>query len=606
MIRESHFQPDRCWRAITICLFLLFSAGLSHPQTTSAPTIPKLIRFGGVARDLDGKPLTGVVGITFSLYSEQTGGAPLWMETQNVQADANGHYSVLLGGTMADGLPAEIFASEQARWIGVQVEQQSEQPRVLLVSAPYALKAGDAETLGGLPPSAFARSASQSAGDATPAIGKAPTPSQTARTSALASSDVTTTGGTAKTIPLFTSATNIQNSIVTQTGTTAVTVSGKLSATGNLTSTALVSGGTISSGGAVNVAGDVREDINGKNKGGSAGYTPGIRFGSGNTGEAIASDRAGTVNKNGLDFYTAYTSRISITNSGPVGVGTQTPQAWFEVDAHAFEDAAHIDGWNAPSGSNTSGGFGLIATGGNSDPIGDSGTGGTAIIGTGGGGVGVPSFDGAGGVFTGGNLSFNGDGVDGNAGSGYAGNFTGDVVATGSFMGGQIVTRIDDPLDPANKFLVHSSLESSEMKNFYDGMVITDEQGEATVELPKWFETLNTDFRYQLTVIGQFAQAVVEREIQNHAFAIRTSLPNVKVSWQVTGVRQDAYAKTHPIVVEQEKDARLRGFYIHPELHGVQAERQIEWARHPQLMRKLQQQRQALNAAQARSVAAKH
>lgn len=605
MTRESHFQPAQRPLAITTCLFLLFSACLSHAQISGAPTLPKLIRFSGVARDLDGKPLTGVVGVRFSLYSEQTGGSPLWMETQNVQVEANGHYSVLLGVTMADGLPAEIFASEQARWIGVQVEQQAEQPRSLLVSAPYALKAGDAETLGGLPASAFLRAVPPTNNQSLASVTAAPGLTAAGVISNKVS-NVTTSGGTPNTIPLFTSATNIQNSIVTQTGTTTLNVKGKLSATGNVTSSALVSGATLSSNGAVNVAGDLREDIDGKNKGGSGGYTPGIRFGVGNTGEAISSDRAGTVNQNGLDFYTDFTSRLSITNAGPVGVGTQTPQAWFEVSSQAFEDATHVDGWNAPSGSNISGGFGLIATGGNSDPIGNSGTGGTAVIGTGGGGVGVPSFDGVGGVFTGGNTSFNGDGVDGNAGSGYAGNFTGDVVATGSFTGGQSVMRIDDPLDPANKFLVHSSLESSEMKNFYDGIVVTDGQGVATVELPQWFETLNTDFRYQLTVIGQFAQAVVAREVQNHSFAIRTNLPNVKVSWQVTGVRHDAYAKTHPIVVEQEKEARQRGFYVHPELHGAPAERQIEWARHPELMRKLQQERRAMSAAQTHAVAAKH
>jgi len=105
------------------------------------------------------------------------------------------------------------------------------------------------------------------------------------------------------------------------------------------------------------------------------------------------------------------------------------------------------------------------------------------------------------------------------------------------------------------------------------------------VHLPNWFEVLNTDFRYQLTVIGQFAQAIVAREIQDGEFAIRTSAPNVKVSWQVTGVRQDAYAKAHPLVVEEQKEARLRGFYIHPELYGAPAEKQIEWARHPALMR---------------------
>jgi hypothetical protein len=152
--------------------------------------------------------------------------------------------------------------------------------------------------------------------------------------------------------------------------------------------------------------------------------------------------------------------------------------------------------------------------------------------------------------------------------------------------------KIDHPLDPANKYLVHASVESSEMMNIYTGNVTTDAQGEASVQLPDWFEVLNTDFRYQLTVIGQFAQVIVSREVQNHEFAIRSSVPNVKVSWQITGVRQDAFAKANPLVVEQEKEPRLKGFYIHPEFYGAAAEKQIEWARHPQLMKMLQERAQ--------------
>jgi len=122
------------------------------------------------------------------------------------------------------------------------------------------------------------------------------------------------------------------------------------------------------------------------------------------------------------------------------------------------------------------------------------------------------------------------------------------------------------------------------------------------VQLPEWFEALNTDFRYQLTVIGQFAQAVVAHEIENNRFEIRTNAPNVKVSWQVTGVRQDAYAKAHPLVVEQQKDARLRGFYIHPDLFGAPPEKQIEWARHPQTMKQIKEtQARQLTAAQSRT-----
>jgi hypothetical protein len=145
------------FRAACVAAVLLSLAAFTFAQTSAATAsaLPRLVRFGGTVKDLNGAPLTGVVGITFALYSEQTGGAALWIETQNVTADSNGHYVALLGSTKPDGLPADLFTSEQAHWVGVQVSGQAEQPRVLLVSAPYALKAGDAETIGGLPPSAF-------------------------------------------------------------------------------------------------------------------------------------------------------------------------------------------------------------------------------------------------------------------------------------------------------------------------------------------------------------------------------------------------------------------------------------------------------------------
>ena len=127
--------------------------------------------------------------------------------------------------------------------------------------------------------------------------------------------------------------------------------------------------------------------------------------------------------------------------------------------------------------------------------------------------------------------------------------------------------KIDHPLDPANKYLVHTSVESSEMMNIYSGNVTTDELGLATVTMPDWFEAENTDFRYQLTVVDErFAQAVVSKRIANHQFTIHTNASNVQVSWQITAVRQDVYAKAHPLVVEQVKGDKERGFYQHPEL----------------------------------------
>ena len=177
---------------------------------------------------------------------------------------------------------------------------------------------------------------------------------------------------------------------------------------------------------------------------------------------------------------------------------------------------------------------------------------------------------GDGGFFEGGSNSLNaGDGVFGLTGSGFAGNFSGSINVSNQIFAAVKDFRIDHPLDPANKYLTHSSVESSEMMNIYTGNVSTDAQGEATVHLPDWFEVLNTDFRYQLTVLGQFAQAIVGNKIAKHQFTIRTNVPNVEVSWQVTGVRQDRFAKANPLVIDQEKEARVRGFYIHPELYGA-------------------------------------
>jgi trimeric autotransporter adhesin len=152
--------------------------------------------------------------------------------------------------------------------------------------------------------------------------------------------------------------------------------------------------------------------------------------------------------------------------------------------------------------------------------------------------------------------------------------------------------RIDHPLDPANRYLSHSFVESPDMMNVYNGNITTDQNGEAIVTLPDYFEALNRDFRYQLTVIGQFAQAIVANEIIDNRFGIKTDLPGVKVSWQVTGIRQDAYANKHRIPVEEEKPERERGHYQHPELFNQPEEKSLEWARNPALKREIKIRRE--------------
>jgi hypothetical protein len=155
-----------------------------------------------------------------------------------------------------------------------------------------------------------------------------------------------------------------------------------------------------------------------------------------------------------------------------------------------------------------------------------------------------------------------------NTAGGYAGYFNGRVHVNGvlSKSGGGFL--IDNPVDPANKILCHSLVESPDMMNIYNGNVTTDNDGKAVVELPGYFDALNRDYRYQLTVVGQFAQAIVAKEIKNNQFVIGTDAPNVRVSWQVTGIRHDAWANAHRSNAEIDKPETERGKYLTPEEHG--------------------------------------
>jgi hypothetical protein len=176
----------------------------------------------------------------------------------------------------------------------------------------------------------------------------------------------------------------------------------------------------------------------------------------------------------------------------------------------------------------------------------------------------------AGGQFRG-HMDPNGNGL-------FAGNVgvAGNLTVSGTLQKGSGSFKIDHPLDPENKYLYHSFVESPDMKNIYDGVVQLDEQGEAEVHLPSWFEALNKDFRYQLTAIGAAAPNLhVSRKIHNNQFWIAGGEPGMEISWQITGTREDAYAKTHRIPVEEQKPVAERGHYLHPDAFGLSSDRGI-------------------------------
>jgi hypothetical protein len=294
----------------------------------------------------------------------------------------------------------------------------------------------------------------------------------------------------------------------------------------------------------------------------------------------IALPFSGTTESNNVAFAVGNTA---VNGYGILGDGG--------IASGALPGGVGVEGSGGNSnGGGSTGGYGVYGGGGPTVAIGDYGGigggfegGGSLTLGVG-GGDGVYALGGlSGGTGTAGNgitAYPGGAGAHNGISYGLAGLFGGDVYVSGSLAkaGGSFV--IDHPTDTANKYLYHSFVESPDMMNIYNGNIVTDASGAAIVTMPDWFEALNRDFRYQLTVIGQQAQAWVAAELVNRAFTIKTDKGNVKVSWQITGIRQDAWANAHRIPLEVEKAPADQGRYLHPELFGHEGEPAIG-DRHP-------------------------
>jgi hypothetical protein len=220
----------RILSAAFLCAFLTCGAAIAQIQSSSTSTaqpsagvaavsaspVPSLVNYSGLLKDSSGRPVTSITGVTFLLYKDSQSGAPVWMETQNVTPDKTGRYTVQLGSTTSAGLPSEVFLTGEARWLGVQMAGETEQPRVLLVAVPYAMKAGDAATIGGLPPSAFLLAAP---GGSTTASVKEAALVTGQNASPATPLDVTTLGGTVNYLPLFSGTATIVDSVLFQSAT---------------------------------------------------------------------------------------------------------------------------------------------------------------------------------------------------------------------------------------------------------------------------------------------------------------------------------------------------------------------------------------------------
>ena len=306
-----------------------------------------------------------------------------------------------------------------------------------------------------------------------------------------------------------------------------------------------------------------------------------------------------------LDTWVQFGSVLEITNRN--------------VASHAITATGGADGGMGLRGYGTSAGFpgdGVLGVGGDSSSLGagygvggaggdgDSGPGGAGVSAAGGwsrtgkpgngvdagggwiynngignGGIGMRAVGGVGrGAGKSGGTgieAFAGNGEDG-ASVGLAGKFNGNVLVTGVLAKAGGSFKIDHPLDPENKYLSHSFVESPDMKNIYDGVVPLDNNGEAVVEMPEWFGALNRDYRYLLTALGAPMPGLyIAEEITNNRFKISGGTAGMKVSWQVTGIRRDAWANKNRIQVEEKKQESDRGLYLHPEAFDRGEERGI-------------------------------
>jgi hypothetical protein len=609
--------------------------------TDPVSTVPRSVPFTGQVVTAVGEARTGTVLVTFGLYTDQTGGAPIWTEQQLVTLDRDGRYAAILGAASKEGLPAEAFAAGTPKWLGIQIEGEAEQPRFMLLSVPYALKAADADTIAGKPVTEFVTAA-----HLTESVKSAVKESTTDRS-------------TNPSAPLVTPNALVKyaNSGGTLTESSTVDVGGKLGIAvgtplteldvqgfGSSTTLTLRNGGSaadvvklVGSDGSlrigsattanlINLIGPnvgigtttpsaalhtsganaasttfVLENTSGQTSRqlflsayGSAGageYWPGLN--SPNTSSLWGPNLFVLRATNGLVFSgSASAEHMRVSSDGHVGINTgglTSPYRFAvlggSVDG-AFVRTDRTNGVAIAAISESGAGTGVVGQAGGPDAIGVHGyvNFGTGVRGEtqfSGNTVGVEAINHA--------TSGFGDGMRATTSSpdavgiwarnlatdGTAGRFDGNVAVNGTIIQASAAVKIDHPLDPENQYLYHSAVESPDMMNIYDGIVTTDASGEAEVTLPEWFEALNGDFRYQLTCIGTFAQAIVAKEINGNRFQIKTSIPGVKVSWQVTGIRQDAWARRHRAPVEETKPALERGRYLHPEVFDQPAERAV-------------------------------
>jgi len=323
-------------RASAVLFFVCSAVVLSAQQASTS--VPRLVRVSGTFRPSSGQVVSPVESVTFSVYADEQGGTPLWSETQNVQVDQDGHYSALMGNRLSAGMPPELFAGGEARWLGLLFNRpgEAEQPRTLLVSVPYALKAADAETLGGKPASAYLLSpsgtASGTAEGAFPNVAMAPT-AATASVAKVSSPSPRTSSGSVNYLGMFMNGADLGNSVAYQAGTkVGFNTTSPLdylhvrftNTTGAFTGYAVQNLGSTST----SYSGMLFFDQNG-----ALGQFQG--FNNGTHEYRINNIASG----GSINFMLGGASKFYVASNGSIGIGTTTPAASLEVNG-----ATRVDG----------------------------------------------------------------------------------------------------------------------------------------------------------------------------------------------------------------------------------------------------------------------
>jgi len=564
--------------------------------------IPQLINYQGILLDSDGNPVTGEYSIEFLLYDVEEDGTALWSEVQVVSI-TDGLFNVLLGSHIE--IPSQVFDSTHV-YLAQKIESDEEmEPRKRLVSVGYAFRALNADSLNGHASSYFLQvdqtdvvsldmvvpdiissinGVSNDGGNVDLVEGSnvTITPDDEANTITIAldgevggddlgnhqmTQNVITNGywfsGDGEEEGLQVNRSNKVHIFGHEGGATELRVTGEISASSLIEGDDLRALGSVITGtpdiyynpGDIVSTQDVRADGQ-------------IRAdGNGGCSASMGTSGIGLVAWNPLGMKEA---RLAEDNHGVWGGLIGDIWGYLGGDTYAVYGSGglhptrgYLAGPNNAVYGETSGDiYGYLAGG-----RGVYGQYNSAIFGYFGSNVyGVYGYNTS---STAARFYHGGSSYAYFGGSTRGGFVKGNFEVDGTLINSGNSLRIDHPLDPSNQYLQHSHVVSSDMKNIYDGVAVLDASGEATVELPEWFEALNRDFRYQLTCIGGFAPVYIKEKISANGFTIAGGEPGMEVSWQITGIRQDVWAEANRINVEVQKQGKERGTYLYPELYSL-------------------------------------